>query len=343
MKKKILFITLIILLAGTITALANYTYEQNEIQKYQEATSFEIEQVNETEANRITKMANYIKELNYDITKINEIIFDYAYIVQIYRPNNEQMDYIDSLIYDGADIEDIILIHKFWLTTSDNVSIIGDIYALKDNIDDTYWIEEVFNQITNNKHGVLDSNGIKEYMDKGLVVSDIHTANEMCRAGVLTINEILDMRVDGVSWNEIVKNIEVVNTKTATVEESYVILTALEMSQKTDIAISDYIMNDNAVDNINDMAEDVSAKTNQDVFVTLTSLGVLIDPLSENENNVALIQELKNKILENGISENELNELMSEGYMLMNILNASEVIMEKDAAIRDILNNGGEF
>lgn len=343
MKKKIFIITFVIILVGSMTALANYTYEQNEKQKYEETTAFEIQQVNETEADRITRMADYIKEIETNVTRVNELIFEYAYLVQIYNPTYEQMEYIDSLIYSGADIEDVLSIHKFWLTTNDDISIIGEIYALKDNINKTHWIEEAFNLLTENRHGVLDMDGVKEYTDKGVQLADIHTANELCRSGAYTINEILDMRVNKVSWDEIIINIESVNTRTANVEEATVILAALDMSQKTDVPVSNYIMNQDAVESISGKSEDVNAKIEQGLFETLTSLAVLIDPIAGDENNYAFVREIKDRIIENGISENEIDTLMDEGFMLMNILNASEMAKINGTPIREVLNNGGDF
>lgn len=343
-KKIIAAVLCIAILAGSSVVLANKLFEQNEMLTFEEMTEYEVSEINENNTDRIINMANYIKGNKYTAAAdtINEIIFNYAYIVQVYSTVDSELDYIDSLIYNGADVEDIISIYEFWLTTNENIDIIGQIYNMKGDTNNGYWIEDAFNQITENKHGVLNVQEINEYINKGLQVADIRTANLLCRKGVYNIQEILDMRIEGNSWDKIVSDIEPGNAKTTKVDDPAIIMTASDISLKTDISICNYIMNDYAVENIESKAEETELKTEQEVYETLTNLVVLIDPLISNNNNAELVQEIKSIIIENGVSESELEELINNGYMLMNILNASEAAKSENVSIIDALNNGGE-
>lgn len=287
-------------------------------------------------------MSEYIKTNNENCQLINDLIYDYAYVVQIYNKSADEMNYIDSLIYGGADIEDIINIYKFWLTTNETIEIVGEIYNIKNEISDKFWIEEAFNQLTENKHGVLNSGQIKEYTDKGLVLPDIKTANILSRKGVYTINDILELKLKDVSWDEILCNIESSNQNavdTAEVKDSSIILSALDVSQKTCIPVCNYIMNEFALEDLNDKSEKTDLECEREVNLKLRELAVLVDPVLSNENNSAAINDIKNIIVDNGVSEAEIEQLINDGYMLMDILNASKEAKLKDTPINVILND----
>lgn len=57
--------------------------------------------------------------------------------------------------------------------------------------------------MTQDRCGVLTTEDVDEYMKKGITASEIRTANKLCRRGVLTIQEILAMRLENKSFAEI--------------------------------------------------------------------------------------------------------------------------------------------
>ena len=342
MKKKIIIGMIILAVLGSsIAVFANRVIEQQEIRYYEENTSYNSSEISSAGSNRIVNMSNYIKSIETQPEVINDLIFDYAYIVQIYSKSDEELNYIDSLVYNGAQISDIIEIYEFWLTTNEDISIIEQIYNLKGEITENFWIEEAYNQITENKHGVLNSADINDYINKGLKITDIRTANELCRKGVLTIQEILDRLVNGNTWDEIISIIESGNQNVTTVDDAAVILSASDMSLMTGASISDYIINDYAVENIETKSEEISSETNQDVYAILTDLSVLVDPL-ENVSNADLVQDIKNIIVSNGVTLEKTEQLLQDGYMLMDVLNASETAKAENKTIEEVLSRGGE-
>lgn len=344
MKKKIVaIVTSLAVLVTAATVFANYVFETQEMQQYEENTEFQVRELNENEDTRIKNMSEYIKANNDNCQLINDLIYDYAYVVQIYNKSADEMNYIDSLIYGGADIEDIINIYKFWLTTNESIGIVGEIYNIKNEISDKFWIEEAFNQLTENKHGVLNSGQIKEYTDKGLGLPDIKTANILSRKGVYTINEILELKLKDMSWDEILCNIESSNQNavdTAEVNDSSIILSALDVSQKTRIPVCNYIINEFALEDLNDKSEKTDLECEREVNLKLRELAVLVDPVLSNEDNSAAVNDIKNIIVDNGVSEAEIEQLINDGYMLMDILNASKEAKLKDTPINVILNDG---
>lgn len=128
-----------------------------------------------------------------------------AYILFIleYSPADEDLNIIHSLLKEGHTIQVLTSIYDFYLTTNEDEGIIAQIASLEDTHWGDHWIENAYNEITDCKHGVLDSDEIKMYIANGLSSDDISYANILSRRGVYTIDEILEMKQSGKSWTDI--------------------------------------------------------------------------------------------------------------------------------------------
>ena len=135
--------------------------------------------------------------------KYNDIIYNYEYLKEAYKLNDEQLDYIADLIISGYDAMDVIEICYFWLDTNEDIEIVGEIYAIKDQFIGKSWIENAFNSVANDKCGVLDEEDVENYLKEGITIEDINVANKLCRKGVYTIQDILQMRKNGRTFAEI--------------------------------------------------------------------------------------------------------------------------------------------
>lgn len=129
----------------------------------------------------------------------NNVVYNYEYLRKVYKLTDEQLGYIAGLIADGRDAMTVMGICYFWLDTNEDISIIKDIYDIKDNYE-TSKFENAFNYITNDKCGVMTDEDVEAYIAKGAAIEDIQTANKLCRRGVLTIFEILDRYLAGESF-----------------------------------------------------------------------------------------------------------------------------------------------
>lgn len=139
-----------------------------------------------------------------DPTEYNDNLFNYVYLQDVHGLSQEQMDYIAGLVVDGCDMKTVIEIAYFWLDTNEDITMIGDIYDLKsDYAGGRTWIENAFNRLTNDKCGVLTSEDIDAYNSQGISTQEILIANRLCRKGVLTIQEILQARLEGKGFAEI--------------------------------------------------------------------------------------------------------------------------------------------
>lgn len=143
-------------------------------------------------------MVEKLKTNISDTSSIAEILSSYLYLRDIYELNNEQLEYIAGLIINGADPNSILDIAYFWVDTCEDITIIEQIYNKKGDYEGgRFWIENAYNNVTNNVHGVLESEEINNYLSLGVTVSDIQNANILSRKGVYSIKQILDKIAGG--------------------------------------------------------------------------------------------------------------------------------------------------
>ena len=128
----------------------------------------------------------------------------------LYNPSKEQLDEITKLIKDGADIDILMKICEFWEDTDAPFSIIAEIYAkapeaeaLEQIADHTVWIERTYNEITGNDNN-LSVEEVKEYLSLGVSLDDLYVANRAARKSTVSPKEVLDRRVTGEDWIEII-------------------------------------------------------------------------------------------------------------------------------------------
>lgn len=137
----------------------------------------------------------------------NNILYNLEYINKVYDLSTEEIEYIYDLLINGYSVEDVLNICYFWLDTNEDIHIIEEIYKYKYTYSGANWIENAFNRITNDKCGVLTTEDVNEYLNRGLTTQDIITANVLCRKGVLTIQEILESKIQGESFVQISERI----------------------------------------------------------------------------------------------------------------------------------------
>ena len=259
-------------------------------------------------------------------------IFAYKLLKKLYRPSAEALATIDALLEKGADVAKVIEIYEFWLTTSENASIIAEIYDRSNTIQDIYWVEDLFNEVTNNRHGVLDRDGINQYLAQGLTTEDIKIANVLCRKGAATITEILDRRAAGESWPALIA--EIIDGQAG--EDAYI--SEMVSSIQTEQELVNYIYYRAIFSNASVAAaysEDIESENNAEeqiaayrdelvgeVYQELVADGV--SPAASSEENQAVDARYRELIEQNGIPSSQIDAMQQEGHTLQSILNASE-------------------
>ncbi len=144
-----------------------------------------------------------INNLSYeDYTDIESYI---AFMIK-HTLTADEIEAIDSLVASGTTMQTIEHIYDFYLTTNEDFSLISKIAALETEFFGDHWIENAYNAVTNDVHGVLNNEDVKNYL-LNVTPEDIEYANILCRKGVYNIKEILDKVQNGESWNDITKQI----------------------------------------------------------------------------------------------------------------------------------------
>lgn len=128
----------------------------------------------------------------------------------IYKPSDEQIKEIMLLIKEGADVDILMKICQFWEDTDAPFSVVSEIYAkapeaeaLEQIYDHMVWIESAYNEITGNENN-LSVEEVKEYMSLGISLDDLYAANRAARKSMVSAKEVLDRRVAGEDWIEII-------------------------------------------------------------------------------------------------------------------------------------------
>lgn len=278
MKKVMIYVVAIVLVLMTTIGFATETVQKlfEETQSMLTKTEQDREELKKDD-NRREKITALISETESwdDISKFdqmlyvldatkenpidyNNIIYNYEYLRQAYHFTQEELDYVSDMIIKGYDADDIIEICYFWTDTNEDIKIIEEIYLLKGTERGKTWIENAFNRVTKDKYGVLTEEDVEEYMKKGVSVDDILLANKLCRKGVLTIQEILDMYIYGKSFVEITaiingeetkdisqdvlnqtKSVEAIQTEDERVLETDTLISASDISKIEKLAVID--------------------------------------------------------------------------------------------------------
>ena len=293
-------------------------------------------------AESIDAVSEYVSGFNMsDLTYEQYIeIESYIYFMTKNKLTDSEIQTVNRIIDKGTTVATISSAYDFYLTTSEDFSIIEDICALEDSYFGKYWIEDAYNAVTKSRHGVLNREDINRYLDSGLTYEDIRYANILCRGGEMTISEILDAKKDGASWQDITPTavsvqsadnikadiaVETVNAVSAD-ENAVSPMTAYELSAMiartgADIDIAS-VKADDAEEAIRSMREAYDEKLVDSVNETLKNLGLPASYMDYDEYNTYYSDNL-NAAVENGLREQTFDELDARGYSPREIMIAS--------------------
>ncbi len=356
-KNKWLKIISITIVALTIITTAVYAVNNTKIETSEKTTEIVENKLSELSLEKNQELKSIVTSLKarkQTPDEFHKSMANYATFVQIYQPTKTEQKYITELVTEGYELDKLIEIYKFWLDTDEDIELIKKIYNAYDPIneeEDNHWVEEVYNQITENKYGVLNREQIHAYYEKGLTRDDIITANRLCRLGKNTITEILDKRVSGTAWAEIIEKNYAKSTKKQTqtkgksrqkkqyqqIQNGTEILDAYFISERTGTDINEYLdklSNGETIDQ--EMNEYISEKT-EGVRRTLKQQGLWEESQEIKEKNNKAKEYLKKKAEENGITEEKINQLIDQGYTELEILNASTITKKQKVDVQKAL------
>jgi len=304
------------------------------------------------------RMISVMERTIEDDREFNDLLLNFEFIREAYGLSEVDMDFIAELIIESGNMEDVLLITYFWLDTNEGIGIIREIYYLREEFGiSSFWIDFAFNQVTNNRHGVLSDEEVYEYLEKGLEFEDIEIASVLSRQGIMTIHDILDERVEGISFSELAVEIDSapglqrnrsrvrVNRESGghyrNLRNQSDVLRSRRLSRITGEnleifleAAEVYYDSNESLEIIYETAID---QLSQGIISNLNQQGVLRRPRYGFEGEQEIVAHFRAQILNNGISERTLNRLFDEGFEYDQILNASSISNATNMDIREIL------
>jgi len=310
----------------------------------------EIEKAKQ-DISKYDKIVQTLNETVVDEDEFNEIMYNYEYVAEAYNASQNDLNYIAGLIIDGANPKDVISIYHFWRDTSEDKIIIEQIYNLKSKYAGSLaWIEDAFNDVTNDKCGVLDINDINEYQERGLSISDIVAANTLCRKGVYTIQQILEKRLSGITFEEISNDIYSNLSANSSNEINYAktknqiknentddFINSMRLANITNESVSVYLDEAKGGEDLSRKLAEKNSEISNKVSKKLKEKNVLKKSKRSEELNKPVIDSFIEKIKDNDISEDQISVFIDAGYEYVDIFNASLVAKNGKGKIGELL------
>lgn len=234
--------------------------------------------------------------------------------------SDEEIALMNKIINKGTTPQSLSRVYDFWLTTGEPFEIIEQICALEDKYFNEYWYEDAFNELTNDKCGVLDNAAVGEYMERGVTADDIMAANVLCRKGIYTITEILDKYENGESMSDIIKDVYGIETLPES-DGAYDAVQKIFEAKKYSGAetVADISVNSLAdAENTENAEEAFNAAVERQTKLQLERLNIS----AEAEDDDGMTE----AALDNGFSMNIVRILADKGYTPQEICIASENI-----------------
>lgn len=208
MKKFICIICVSALLSGIILVNALTPKPEAETEDYQlpaeKASLSDTEKVTEsTEEIRIDPSEERRKEK----VSVPDGYY-YQSWIQTYLPTQQQQETIQRLLASGADEKHLISVCIFWEDTGEPFELVERLWSKRpDGIselpDPLIWIESTYDRMTTRGEEALTQEDVQKYIDEGISPSDILIANRVSRNLDYHIKDILEQKLNGAAWYDI--------------------------------------------------------------------------------------------------------------------------------------------
>lgn len=150
-------------------------------------------------------LSDYLRSKGYYEDDVVIILQKYIDNVVLYGLNQAQSDYIISLCDLGYDFERLMDIYQFLQTTQDrDIALLKPMYeTAKGTFESKFWVENAYAKIKGWTQNTLTMEEIMEYTNQGITIEEIALVYQLSLLGNCTEREMLDSRVQGVSWAQI--------------------------------------------------------------------------------------------------------------------------------------------
>lgn len=346
LKSRIAILSLIcVFFCGSIVFGMNVVIHNNEIKSKNTTSDKTIDNEVNEESVEYSDLIELLHKQGIDDDKLQYTMEQFFEMTLLYPINEEDLTVIKQLVKDGADLTKIEDIYMFLQNSNASLEYLKDMYYYGEDVDfyGHYWLEDAFNYCSGQKEYELSMGEVQKYIDDGMSIDDIRTANIISRSEVKNIQELLAEKKSGKVWGEIIGEVytDIDLSDIRTQDNGNAILECIRLSRISDMSINQVydeyrqspqkITNDIIVPQIIEAEKKVKELnlnvSESDVYVSQVKKE-MGDVLSDNEiknliqqkytkaemKKAATISEIDGRNIESVLAENrEINNFDVEG------------------------------
>lgn len=321
MKKKIFTCVIIalVIIGSIISCAISANIEELSIEKNAELNEQIAEDSMEIlKSADVEKIIKILRKQGLEDDDIQRGIDEYVALITIYQPTKSEIKIIESMVKDGKDLLKICKLYTFLYNTVEGTAILEEVYEFGENINfsGAYWIETAYNAATEYKHGTLSMAEIIGYVDKGITTDEIRVANTLSRMSDTTIQNILDEKVNGMTWSEVFEN----NLSDYNREHTNTTASAL---------LDEAIMNKKSKNEL--ITKDEMKRREKEAKAYAKAVG---KNLKKKEQ---LTEKIYNEVASDEITIEDVSKWQKQGFTSGEIKKASKIAKEQDVSIDIVL------
>lgn len=287
-----------------------------------------------------TDLRTLLANQGYLAEETSEVMERYAALMATYDLSADDTQTIYQMVQSGKNLEMIMDLVEFLQDTQEQNTILEDVYNAGAAIGFGYrhWMEEAYNRVTQNVHGVLDAAGISSYLAQGLTTDDILCANLLSRVSSKTISSILDDLSAGQSWAQIFAGIypslEINVSELGSETNGKIIFRCIKAAQITGLDVNTLYTEHR--DDLNGLVADfVAAKTQSVPALLLANSQASQDALSQE--GAMTVNDVYNAAREKGFLGQDVAYLKDRGLKYSDVLTVMDLANTMDISLEDAL------
>ncbi len=339
-KYRYIVIAVILLLMTTVAyALSGVIEIQNSPQKKLSAT-YERKLRDIESTKKGNRIGNYTGKVLLDRKTLTEDEFidliSYMDFLTLYTPSEAEIQGVDRIIQKGICAQEAFEMYRFWKTTNEGIGLLDEMAAHKGDIVSSRWIAASY-EVVRKSRGDWEDIDYGKYDALGLTSEDYEAARVLERKGKLRIHQILDKAAEKNGWKSIVdESTGNTNSKKVKVSKSEDLnispVRLLQMQELADIYQVEFSASE--YDAYLDEVKKIEQQRSNEMVEALHEMGFRIDPNSLDEKEKAARDQILSKAEGNGLSKDDIQRLVDEGFTNVDVLNISEIVKVKKLDVK---------
>lgn len=339
LKSRIAILSLIcVFFCGSIVFGMNIAIHNNEIQSKNTTFDKIIDNKVNGEFDEYSDLIELLQKQGIDDDKLQYTMEQFFEMTLLYPINKEDLIIIKQLVKDGADLTKVEDIYMFLQNSNASLEYLKDMYYYGEDVDfyGRYWIEDAFNYCSGQREYELSMEEVQKYIDDGMTIDDITTANILSRSEVKNIQELLLEKKSGRVWGEIIDEVytDIDLSDIRTQDNGSVILECIRLSQISDMPINQVY---------DEYSQSPQKITNDIIIPQIIEAEKKVRELNLNISDSDYYLNQLKKEVGDVLSDNEIKNLIQQKYTKAEIKKAADVSEIDGRNIESILAENREI